>query len=168
VVVYFSTATNRRSRGALWSIIAPPFRPRQQRKPVKRWDAADLQYLMSHVNHQATQKIAEAWGRSYSSVVRKIQQLGLSTAVYAYSLRDLRQDLHVHHSTIVRWIAEGKLNVALKKRKVNRGQQQNIREQDLMGFLEKYHHELDRRRLEPQIRSMIEDASDRSSVGPDD
>ncbi len=25
VVVYFSTATNRRSRGALWSIIAPPF-----------------------------------------------------------------------------------------------------------------------------------------------
>ena len=25
MVVYFSTATNRRSRGALWSIIAPPF-----------------------------------------------------------------------------------------------------------------------------------------------
>jgi hypothetical protein len=27
VVVYFSTATNRRSRGASWSIIAPPFIP---------------------------------------------------------------------------------------------------------------------------------------------
>jgi hypothetical protein len=25
VVVYFATATNRRSRGVLWSIIAPPF-----------------------------------------------------------------------------------------------------------------------------------------------
>ena len=45
-------------------------------RPVRRWEAADLQYLMSHVNHQAPQNIAEALGRSYSSVVRKIQQLG--------------------------------------------------------------------------------------------
>jgi len=33
VVVYFSTATNRRSRGASWSIIAPPFtRPPKPKK----------------------------------------------------------------------------------------------------------------------------------------
>jgi uncharacterized protein YggL (DUF469 family) len=68
--------------------------PRQQRRSVRRWEAADLQYLMSHVNHQAPQNIAEALGRSYSSVVRKIQQLGLSIAVSKYSLRDLRRDLH--------------------------------------------------------------------------
>jgi DNA-binding MurR/RpiR family transcriptional regulator len=100
---------------------------------------------MGHVNHQAPQNIAEALGRSYSSVVRKIQQLGLSTAVSKYSLRDLRRDLHVRHSTIVRWIAEGKLKVTLKKRKLKRGHQQRIREEDLVEFLAKYHQKLDGR-----------------------
>ncbi len=121
--------------------------PRQQRRPIRRWEAADLRYLMSHVNHQAPQNIAEALGRSCSSVVRKIQQLGLSTAVSKYSLRDLRRDLPVRHSTIVRWIAEGKLKVALKKRKLKRGHQQRIREEDLVEFLAKYHQELNGRKL---------------------
>jgi hypothetical protein len=141
--------------------------PRQPRKPVRRRNEADLQYLMDHVNHQATPKIAEALGRSYSSVVRKIQQFGLSTAVSKYSLRDLRRDLHVHHSTIVRWIAEGKLKVALKKRKVKRGHQQHIQEEDLLEFLEKYHQELNTTKLEPHIRLAIQDVLTRDSAGCD-
>jgi hypothetical protein len=141
--------------------------PRQQRRTVRRWEAADLQYLMSHVNHQAPQNIAEALGRSCSSVVRKIQQLGLSTAVSKYSLRDLRRDLHVHHSTIVRGIAEGKLKVALTKRKLKRGHQQPVREEDLVECLRKYHQELDRRKIEPHIRLMIQDALARDAVDLD-
>ena len=139
--------------------------PRQPRTPVRRWDEADLQYLMDHVNHQATPKIAEALGRSYSSVMRKIQQFGLSTAVSKYSLRDLRRDLHVHHSTIVRWIAEGKLKVALKKRKVKRGHQQHIQEEDLLEFLGKYHQELNITKLEPHIRLALQDVLARDSAG---
>jgi hypothetical protein len=38
MVVYFLTATNRRSRGALWSIIAPPFIRR-----IRRLEAPDAQ-----------------------------------------------------------------------------------------------------------------------------
>jgi hypothetical protein len=139
--------------------------PRQPRKPVRQWSEADLQYLMDHVNHQATPKIAEALGRSYSSVVRKMQQFGLSTAVSKYSLRDLRRDLHVHHSTIVRWIGEGKLKVALKKRKVKRGHQQRIEEEDLLDFLGKYHQELNLAKIEPHMRLVIDDVLARDSAG---
>ena len=141
--------------------------PRQRRQPIRRWDAADVQYLMDHVNHQATHKIAEALGRSYSSVVRKIQQFGLSTAVAKYSLRDLRRDIHVHHSTILQWIAEGKLNVALKKRNVKRGRQQHIQEQDLLDFLETHHKELNIAKVEPHIRLVIDDVLATNSHGRD-
>lgn len=138
--------------------------PRKARKALSRWNEADLQYLMDHVNHQSTARIAEALGRSCSSVGRKIQQLGLSTAVPKYSLRDLRRDLHVRHSTIVRWIAEGKLKVALKKRKVKRGQQQHIHDEDLLEFLRTHHQELNLAKLEPHIRLVIDEALGRNSA----
>ena len=96
--------------------------------------------------------------------MRKIQQFGLSTAVSKYSLRDLRRDLDVHHSTVVRRIAEGKLKVALKKRKVKRGHQQHIQKEDLLEFLEKYHQELNITKLEPHIRLAIQDVLARDSA----
>ena len=70
----------------------------------------------------------------------------------------------MHHSTILRWIAEGKLKIALKKRKLKRGQQQQIHEEDLLEFLKKYHQELDMRKLEPHIRLLIHDVLAGDSV----
>ena len=59
------------------------------------------------------------------------------------------------------------MNVAVKKRKLKRGHQQHIREEDLLEFLKKNHQELDRRKIESHIRLMIEDALARDSVEVD-
>ena len=139
-------------------------RSQSQRRSRKPWDGADLQYLWDHVNHQSVPNIARALGRSCKSVSRKLEDLGERTAVSKrslgiYSLRELRSGLHVRHSTLLRWIAEGKLQVAITKRKVKRGRQQHVREEDLMRFFESNLHELDLTKIEPQsdLRLLIDE-----------
>jgi len=129
---------------------------------MKSWTAADLRYLTDYANHQNVRGIAEALGRSSWSVVRKLQELGLSVAVSresqaVYSLRDLRQALHVRHSTVLDWIAEGKLVVAITKRTLKRGHQQRVKEEDLMAFLTKYQDELNLAKTEPHIQLLVEE-----------
>ncbi len=48
MVVYFSTATNRRSRGVLWSIIAPPFIFSRQERPG--WQVFAIKLAFFHNN----------------------------------------------------------------------------------------------------------------------
>ncbi len=124
-------------------------RPHKQGKP---WDGADLQYLLYHVKHQAVANIAKALGRSYKSVSRKLEDFGLGTAVSRdslgiYSLRELRQGLHVRHSTLLRWIAEGKLQVAITQKTVKKGHQQHVKEEDLLRFLENHLDEIDLKQI---------------------
>ena len=126
-------------------------RPRA-RKHGKPWDGADLQYLLNHVKHQAVANIAKALGRSYKSVSRKLEDFGLGTAVSRdsvgiYSLRELRQGLHVRHSTLLRWIAEGKLQVAITQKPVKKGHQQHVKDEDLLRFLENHLDELDLKKI---------------------
>ena len=126
-------------------------RPRAH-KHGKPWDGADLQYLLYHVKHQAVANIAKALGRSYKSVSRKLEDFGLGTAVSRdslgiYSLRELRQGLHVRHSTLLRWIAEGKLQVAITQKPVKKGHQQHVKDEDLLRFLENHLDELDLKKI---------------------
>lgn len=139
-------------------------KPQSQQRCRKSWDGADLQYLWDHVNHQSVPNIARALGRSCKSVSRKLEDLGERTAVSKrslgiFSLRELRSGLHVRHSTLLRWIAEGKLQVAITKRKLKRGRQQHVREEDLMRFFESNLHELDLTIIDPQsdLRVLIDE-----------
>ena len=69
MVVYFSTATNRRSRGALWSIIAPPFIPVGLRLPAgfkiphsQRFESADeMAQLLKILEAEWKARTADAW-----------------------------------------------------------------------------------------------------------
>lgn len=147
---------------------AGPLRAHRPPKPThqrgKQWDGADLQYLWDHANHQSVPNIAKALGRSCKSISRKLEDLGEKTAVSKrslgiFSLRELRKGLHVRHSTLQRWIGEGKLQVAITKRKVKRGRQQHVREEDLVKFFENNRHELNLTKIDPQsdIRVLIDE-----------
>lgn len=130
----------------------------------RSWSGADLQYLLYHVNHQTVPNIAKALGRSCKSISRKLEDFGLSTAISKrsvgiYSLRDLRKSLHVHHSKLLRWIGEGKLQVAVTKRTVKRGRHRHVKEEGLLLFLENNLNELDLTRIEPDsdIKVLIDE-----------
>jgi hypothetical protein len=69
VVVYFSTATNRRSRGASWSIIAPPFRA-----AIGRCQRADrpVRFLLCRPDHEMLQQMAQSADQDKTSYQKRV------------------------------------------------------------------------------------------------
>ena len=121
----------------------------------RQWTGADLHYLVYHVGNESVVKIARALKRTTKSVLRKIEDLGLSAALSThalgvFSLRELRQQLHVRHATILRWIEEGELQVSLAKRKPKRGCAQHVKIADLIRFLQRNQNRLNLLAIDPE------------------
>lgn len=59
----------------------------------------------------------------------------------------------------------GEIEGGSEEEEVKRGHQQHIQEENLLEFLENYHQELNVAKLEPDIRSVINDARGKNSAG---